>query len=838
MKIRALTFRKRFANIEHKSTWWATLGHTDEMECTESQDMTLLDISAFNNATFSKDSAEAYHHVVYLIDNKTGDDIQSSDSELWKDDGFLSITRIHFPKTIGLQIQFDNLNKHFEKISSEFGVSWRTYYTMELSDMVLVSKSKSLQILAQWSLLATKCELVGKAYTYFCVPGSILNTETSELLNELGEDCIDFVAVRFVIRDYMAEAALSNAWETLGKSITTPPLRVAGNEDAIICGQNIPTLNLMTLYRKWYQDDSIFKVFRDISTRIGSQWNKEDFKPEAAIPSGCQEEIMMEGADQDCDPQNPISEESKQDVALQEHLEEGSGKNENDKKSLEFFSRVVLDKIQNNILVADEHKAALINREWMRPLVELTNALVHMSSSATLDEPVFQILPGLNAFWDNVIEESEPLLDEPLYLRFAELCVHTMEHLMRAEGQLSQRLEVRPLAYDIPVFVLEYVTTFLLTLSDEMTRPDKKDTEKIRFLLFPSAEKDVSTVEPFRANSNTPGLLLITVPFSLLYKPKQLIPALCHEIAHYVGEDLRMRKERYDYILDTATTELLTYFFQDISGDTAKLRKYIKEAFFDKTIREATVDLAECYGDFIKIPLLKITDKICMLAYTLVDTDAYAELVRRYVLSNLRGSRFNSISQQAREERIDKFISRMIDLAISFREAYADICMVHFLRLEPIEYLDAVLHQGVTINSGTVLRTYVVLLALDKTPEDIQSIFVNWVNTNQMDFDDRTQIYNDLNDIANEIDRADYASERLLANYIKQCRDNLKKTCPSNGVKADGYLFTAYDIYEKIQGLNSTTATSYPEILKVIDNGREIALNQLEKDLEYNAEGK
>lgn len=71
MKVRALTFRKRFANVEHGNNWWATLGHTDEMECSELRDMSLSDINRFNNATFMKDSATAYHHVVYLIDSET-----------------------------------------------------------------------------------------------------------------------------------------------------------------------------------------------------------------------------------------------------------------------------------------------------------------------------------------------------------------------------------------------------------------------------------------------------------------------------------------------------------------------------------------------------------------------------------------------------------------------------------------------------------------------------------------------------------------------------------------------------------------------------------------------
>lgn len=787
MKVRALTFRKRFADFNSQRIGWATLGHTDEMVCSELKYMSLLDINRFNNKTFPQDSANVYHHVVYLIDSETDENNQVPDNVLWDYDGFLSITRIHFPDTTALQEQFNKLNSHFAELRKESEthqqICWRTYYATELSDMVLVSKSVSFQALSRWSLLATKCEQVGKAYTYFCVPGYMLNTDPENLPSSLAEDLIDFTAVRFVTRDCNAEYALLDAWKTLGEDCATPPFRVAGNEDAIICRQNIPVLNLITLYRKWYQDNSVFSVFRDISTRIGADWNvdiKERQYPDRRITK------------------------------------------------IEALSQLVLNKVREQVLVNRVHGISPESREWVRPLVELTNALVHMSSSATLDESVFQILPGLNTFWDNVIDASNTLGDEPLYLHFAELCVHTMEHLMRAEGQLSQRLEVRPLAYDIPVFVLEYVTTFLLTLSKEMTKPDGSDAEKISFLLVPSAVKDVSTVEPFRANGETPGLLLITVPFSLLYKPRQLIPALCHEIAHYVGEKLRMRELRYNLFLKCATKELITYFFEDISGDVTKLKTYINEVFFDHYLRLGSEDLVETYGTFTKIPLLKVLGNIYKLTQVLVDTEAYADLVRRYVLSDLRGARFNSIPKQTREEQMSKFAARMRDLSISFRETYADICMVYFLRLTPKEYLDLILHHDEKVGSSSLLRVYVTLYAMGNTLGEIQNAVDQWRTSEQSDPEDRERIRSELGIISERIHCSEETSEQLLATYIVRCLESLKEECPYVEGKTEDFFCTAYGIYNKIINLDSA---SYPEILKVIDVGRQIALAQLEKVL-------
>ena len=120
MKMRALTFRTRFADEQHNNRWWITLGHPDEMECTELMDLSLEEIHNLNDDTFRKDSASSYHHVVYLIEemaskkepplssDKTDKDsvteetanghMSLSDSQFWEaSNDFLAVTRIHFP---------------------------------------------------------------------------------------------------------------------------------------------------------------------------------------------------------------------------------------------------------------------------------------------------------------------------------------------------------------------------------------------------------------------------------------------------------------------------------------------------------------------------------------------------------------------------------------------------------------------------------------------------------------------------------------------------------------------------------------------------------------------
>lgn len=789
MMVRALIFRKRFAQIEHRCNWWALIGHPDELECTEMRAMTLEEIKEVNDNLYKQDSEDSYHHAVFLINNgDTSKDLW--DDQLFWDTGnnFVSITRVHFPETVGLRKQFDDLTQYFASLSSESEYSqvyWRAYYTMELSDMVLISKSCSLQALSRWSLLVTKTKLVGSAYTYFCIPGSLIEEDSRLWPEKLQEDHIDFMAIRFSVQGGNVDEALSNVRMYLGEKFTTPVFRVAGNEDAIICGQNVPVANLIRLYQSWYTSNSnILTIFRDIITRLGAGWEVTPPPLEAA----CYQ---------------------KQETKL------------------EKCSKAVLRKVQDRILNNDD----LQNKEWLRPLVTLTNALVHMSQSATLDEPVFLILPSLNAFWDNILDEANSGTDERMYHRFAELCIHTMEHIMRAEGQLSHRPEMRPLTFDMPVFVLEYATAFLHTLSKTLTEADGSAAEQIRFLLVPSTGTAVSTEELFVATENTPGLLQTTVPFSLLYKPKYLLPSLCHEMAHYVGEKIRGREVRYWCFLRSTSRELIRYFFNKVSDESNQFQEFLVQEFLDKSLQKWVADNTPyCGSDVMKLPLSDIVSLINIIVKKWVnddEPDAYADLIRRYVQSNYRGAQLYSIPQLALEDHRTPFADRLDDLMAYYREAYADLCLLYLLKLSPLNYLKVAVHRWDVLNTGMLLQAYVCLKVSGHSLLEIVSAIETWGENEGIAGEKRDWAYMQITSINDLLCSGTVCAEKYLMEYLQYCWNTFEEK--GLDIKTDDTKDTVKDIYEKI--LNISNGTKYPDILSVIDDGRQSTLDDLSLSL-------
>ena len=815
MKARILTFSKCFnkTSYEKSDHWWMTLGHFDEMQCSEPLDLSLSAIKSHNDDTYHMDSAKKHHHVIYLIDSEHSDEYPKNDSheDFFEDTSrFVAVTRIHFTEAINLNSQYNTLYEHFknlwesEQVEGEIPkIHWKIYYTTELSDMVLVSKSDSFYELSKWALSVTIHKAIGKAFTYFCFPGKLVSDPTSNF-EQYVNDHVDFIVLRFVVRagkntDVCVE--LNNVLNVLGipapdtdsasseKEVQPALFRVTGNEDALICLRNVSVSNLLKLYQSWYNSPKAFDVFREISARVGINYCIN----------------------------------SKIESTTNGETESGNDDNKAENNSLKNASEKIAQKARNCI----KKLANSGEQEWFRPLVELTIALVHMSNSAILDEPVFLILPGLNAFWENVNHNRNTPEDTKLYLRFAELCVHTMEHIMRAEGPLSQRVEVRPLAYDIPVFLLEYISSFLIVLSKEMI-VQEQNAERIRFILMPGAVEGVSTIELFRSNQECPGLLQITVPFSLLYSPQQLIPQLCHEIAHYIGEKLRLRELRYDLFLSCAASELIVSIFEKVSGKRTNLFLFLKDHFLKYYVKEGSKMRfnAEPYS----IPLLKICDLIDLTVGLLKQPKGYAELIRKYIdRRELSGTQFICMPEEAQVNRIESFEERLFDLAILFRETYADACMVYFLGLSADEYIDLLLKRENLSDYATIIRLYVVLYSIDTDLGKVEAKLLDWINKRQNSNNEK-QCIEKLVKETGKLILDNTTSEYYLSKYIVECQKQLRTICPCRySSKQNG---SAQQIYRKLVGEGGKSGPLlYSDIIKVIDEGRMEIFEQLKSDI-------
>lgn len=779
MLVRMLKFRKRtyaagLAGCE-VSQWWATMGHSDEMESIALAPMALREIKTENDRIYRQDSKQCHHSVVYLIDHEDADDKQdvgdkqavkvkqATDAELWSPGReFVSVTRIHFPKTTELHDQFQELTEHFGALAQcpEYsGVIWRVYRSIELSDLVLVSKCARFNTLSRWSLLGTDYAKVGRSYTYFCIPNSLFGAGTYDW----GNDRIDYLSMRFAIRNNKkALAELTDICARLKGESIFPPSRVAGNEDAVICGRNVPIGDVVELYREWYvKKPGILNVFSDIITRIGAEGMT---------------------ADKDCP--DDIGDDALTEICIK-----------------------LLEKITDC--------PAIEEREWRRPLVELGTTLVHMGRSAILDESVYLLLPGLYALWENINSGQLNSEDESLYLRFVELCVHTMEHLMRAEGQLSHHPEVRPIAYDIPVFALECATAFLEELGEELTGPDGEAKRDIAFLLVPGAETDVSTVELFRAGKETRGLLQITVPFSFLYEPT-FFPALCHELAHYVGEKCRLRKVRYQKYIAGVARELTHYFFGD-SADEGLLN-FLADRIAD-TLR------ARYKEDQIALPveedsLQNIADCVNRYAQVLADPAGYAELVRDYLQEKGSDSvRLMCPDESEMEDGFSRFVRRNTDLRIIYRETYADICMLYFLKLDPEEYLKVALPKG-----ATELKTYGwlrLLISLRTAGHNLDAVLVAVEQ-----FGGEAKARDELQRLDTMLTSSAFSPERYLWEYIQACWQELHANCPGARDGGDSSLLKIYHAM-----LKDKEQFNYSEILAYIDKNRQTTLGWMQKAL-------
>lgn len=108
---------------------------------------------------------------------------------------------------------------------------------------------------------------------------------------------------------------------------------------------------------------------------------------------------------------------------------------------------------------------------------------------------------------------------------------------------------------DIPSKLLVYYTAYIQKLSKILN--DNKEYE-YRFLLCPDLYLGIEIYPLFYYCSSDSQLLKARIPIKKLFDSKILLMELSHEVAHYVGVDIRSREERKDLIC-----EMIAYVFAD-----------------------------------------------------------------------------------------------------------------------------------------------------------------------------------------------------------------------------------------------------------------------------------
>ncbi len=671
-----------------KSTHWITLGHFDDMyiyDIDESCDGFFSKIKKDKDKIFKNNDESVYYHPLYLIPDDSNSYVNDYSNN------FVAIVRIHFPASIKLTTQFNDIKKAISNELKQSNLSYRLYYATEFSDMVLDVRSKTMNTLIEKILRLREISgiNIGKTYTYFGISSKLIY---SDAMWSDPDDIIPFFLMRF--SGYNTETTkqqIELIKECMKSDGLTPGEEYCTNgiDDVMIIYKDRASASLVNLYKKLLCSDE-YKNYR---------------KPESATKVGVYIDIESTNY-QDFSPDNELI-------------------NSKICSELSGLCKHILNSIES------EH----LDLGWFHAISEVAHSLVRMSKTPIMDEVVYLIAPGVRAFLLNIKDiiekhEKEELLHSEHLYEFVEKCSYFSEQLMRIEGQLSHNPEIRPVIYDIPVFMLEYIVAFLNKCSKILKYCDSdKKYLHTEVMLVPHPCELASAQEIFPATDKIPGIVCIQIPESDLYNPKKILRYLCHEISHYVGESLRNRKKRKKYYAEAMAALLIERVY---GTNNKNLKNYFEQQFRAFLGHEKNLTIREMR----EIIVYNTTDKICV-------ANSMENLLRDLFLQDDFNPEAIANLDFIDDENIKlsfnySFVDESYDVDTLFREVFADICMLFILNIEPSKYIESLLqeiseHPDKENNSEIcfAIRMYATLTAMNQEIEYTGNVYTSeWQSIN------------------------------------------------------------------------------------------------------------
>lgn len=651
-RLHVVLLRKCLTNIDtiREESWlpdehthWFALGHFDDIYTYQinKNDDFFTNINKDKNNVLQHNDDVAYYHPLYLVPHGTSS--MSNDKNFW----FIAVVRIHFLKSTDITLQFNKTCDFVNtKINGKKNMFYQIYYATEFSDMVLDVRCERLDELLDFVLTIRSFNQVsiGKTYTYFGINAHLLYSAESSYPHN---DQISMFSMRFSgynIEIIKKQIELVRKHLAVNGNEDSPEYCINGIDDVMVLFRKIGTRNIIDLYKEWLVNDT-YKEYKkpESSTKVGIEINIgkttfplviSNYKPE--------ESVLCETLPDLC------------------------------------------KKIQKLISVRNDQ----VYFGWFHAISEIANSLVRMSKTPIMDEVVYLVSPGVSAFLLNICD----LLERDMFrynscygylYEYVESCSYFIEQLMRIEGQLSHNPEIRPVIYDIPVFMLEYTIAFLNKVSKLLRKNDGYGVDMhTAFLLVPRPCERASATEIFPATNKLSGLVHIQIPENILYTPTEIFRSLCHEISHYVGEYYRNREARKDAYIHAVTSLLVNSVF---NNNDEMFIESIKTYFAEIFKKYKPLTIREMHAIFMFAARNMVYEENC-LDKRLIE---YIEFTTKS--EKLPNPVYYISDEELRftfEKDFETFVN---DIDILFREVFADICMLYILGLDCQDYINSLL---------------------------------------------------------------------------------------------------------------------------------------------------
>lgn len=382
--------------------------------------------------------------------------------------------------------------------------------------------------------------------------------------------------------------------------------------------------------------------------------------------------------------------------------------------------------------------------------------------------------------------------------------------------------------YDIPVKMLVFYNSFVGQLVDKLN--DNKSNKQFCYLLCPDLYLSITIQKLFDNKNEYPRrrFLLGKIPVKVIFEPKRLMQELAHEVAHCVGDDIRLRDRRWLYTVAMFAEVIATSILSpsDDHNESEQILRNIYDKIGDERKQKMHEELTLCIKKYFQKEFKTKAQKD-EFDYYQVKTVRFFEMYMKKLLIEDKQILLQTIENNLKQyyksasRNIHEYIGDVSELVEIFRnnieiivansnsviraihtltnESFADLIMCEVLGIDMDEYVDLFFNMHKEeINDPTA---YFLNYSPHATAERIVSVvrcYDKKIGELQSDIDDEDYREYKRKLMVYSGECEDYGCEKLQKilppavirnnmKYLRECRDKVKNECNGLGVLQQKY---------------------------------------------------
>lgn len=419
------------------------------------------------------------------------------------------------------------------------------------------------------------------------------------------------------------------------------------------------------------------------------------------------------------------------------------------------LGKIYLEQVENLSQKLQAVEKQTSGFDGLKEVKLILNVLPKFAGEVFNDYVFFPVISPLNALLDLIEIQKDYIYDDYYFYEFLKGFSMYAQGSARADKLSAQMMEFNTKIYDIPCKLSAFYCAFIYNIKKALGVPKEgKDLHEYEFLTVPGMTRVVNVYELYPKISKELRLMRVEIPERSFYNMHDMMIMLSHEMAHYVGNKYRNRKERYDYIISSYAHIYISYIRHFLWINDIRIENYTEELLVSRAIKLIEVALErETDSKFINdIKLENISDLHyarvlegneyykCHFSDLLNNIDSTMTDIVQYGLDNIFSPIFYELSVSERDDKkslirsvSEKFIYKgvvensllssesVLDiLKTLYEECFADLMAFLILDLTVKDYIESVINnarqQGMTIeelkNSEIMYRVGVVLLCV------------------------------------------------------------------------------------------------------------------------------